>query len=98
MRKTLKLSFLLLFLAVLAAMVPVCGCGKSHDTDESKSSRVAIPHEDVEKVELLYFHPRFRCLSCNNVEKYATEVTRDDFAREMNDGRMVFKSMDIDEQ
>ncbi len=97
MSKILKLSVFALFLAVLVVMVPVCGCGESHDTDESTNSRISIPHEDVEKVEVLYFHPRFRCVSCNNVEKFAIEVTRDEFAKEMKDGKLVFKSLEIDD-
>lgn len=91
------MGVLLFFAVLLVLMVPVCGCGENHDTDESKNTNISISHEDVDRVELLYFHPRFRCVSCNNVEKYSREVTKDEFAKEMKDGKLVFKSLEIDD-
>jgi cytochrome c-type biogenesis protein len=95
--KTLKLIVLLFLAALVVVMVPVCGCGEKHDADEATDGSITITHEDVEKVELLYFHPRFRCLSCNNVEEFAKEVAQDEFSEEMKDGKLEFKSLDIDD-
>jgi len=97
MTKIVKLTLLGICFVILAVMVPVCGCGESHDTDESTNTRISIPAQDVEKVELLYFHPRFRCVSCNEVEKFAREATKSEFAKEMKDGKLVFKSLEIDD-
>lgn len=96
MSKTLKLGVLLFFAVLLVLMVPV-GCVDNHDTDESTNTNISIPRKDVDEVEVLYFHPRFRCVSCNNVEEYAREVTKDEFAKEMKDGKLVFKSLEIDD-
>jgi len=97
MTKIVKLTLLGICFVILAVMIPVCGCGESHDTAESTNTRISIPAQDVEKVELLYFHPRFRCVSCNNVEKYARQVAEGEFAKEINDGKLVFKSLEIDD-
>lgn len=97
MLKTLRIGTLILFTVLLALMVPACGCGHQHEADSGTEGGISISHQDIEKVELLYFHPRFRCLSCNNIEKFAKEVAEDEFSREMKDGKLVFMSLDIDD-
>ncbi|MBU1672271.1 MAG: sulfite exporter TauE/SafE family protein [Actinobacteria bacterium] len=87
--------YVLLLACVLLLALGLAGtalAGKDHG-----SSGISIPPEDVEKVEVLYFHPRFRCVSCNNVEKYAREVTRDEFADEIEEGKLTFRSLEIDD-
>lgn len=97
MSKIVKLTVLGTCLVALALMVPVCGCGQKHDTDGGKNTEITIPPREVEKVELLYFHPRFRCVSCNNVEKYAKEVATGEYKKEIKDGKLEFKSLEIDD-
>ncbi len=63
--------------------------------NERKAENIPTPREGVEKVEILYFHPRFRCLSCNNVEKYARQVVENEFYKEVKKGKIVFKSLNI---
>ena len=97
MTKIVKLTLLGICFVILAVMVPVCGCGESHDTAESTNTRISIPAQDVEKVELLYFHPRFRCVSCNAVEKYAKEVAENKYKTELNNGKLEFKALENDD-
>ena len=80
-------------LLILTALL-VTGCGTKKESEAKKGS---IPRARVEKVELLDFHPRFRCVSCNNVEKFAGEVARGDYKKEMKDGKLEFRSLAIDD-
>jgi cytochrome c biogenesis protein CcdA len=83
---------------MLALVLCVAGLALAVEAQpEEKAGDISIPHEDVEKVEVVYFHPRFRCVSCNNVEKFAEEVTEDEFAEEVEDGKVVFRSLEIDD-
>jgi len=83
---------------ILLALVLAGSAGASEKELKSTGKRdISIPPKDVEKVEVLYFHPRIRCVSCNDVEKYARQVTKDEFAKEMKDGKLVFKSLEIDD-
>ena len=97
MSKTTR--YVLLITCILLIAVSLTGTARAvgYQQKNGKKSDISIPPEDVEKVEVLYFHPRIRCVSCNNVEKYAREVTKDEFAKEMKDGKLVFKSLEIDD-
>jgi cytochrome c-type biogenesis protein len=97
MSKTTR--YVLLITCILLIAISITGTARAVDYQQksSKKSDISIPPEDVEKVEVLYFHPRIRCVSCNDIEKYAREVTRDEFAKEMRDGKLVFKSLEIDD-
>ena len=91
--------YILLAVCILLLMLILPGSTRAVEKQEKSTGKsdISIPHQDVEKVEVLYFHPRIRCVSCNDVEKYAREVTKDEFAKEMKDGKLVFKSLEIDD-
>jgi cytochrome c-type biogenesis protein len=97
MPKTNK--YILLAVCIILLMLILPGFARAADRQDKRTEKtdISIPPQDVEKVEVLYFHPRFRCVSCNNVEKFAREVTKDEFAKEMKDGKLVFKSLEIDD-
>jgi len=97
MSKTTRCMLLAICIILLALMLP--GSVRAVDRQEKNNGKsdISIPPQDVEKVEVLYFHPRFRCVSCNNVEKFAKEVAEGEFAKEINDGKLVFKSLEIDD-
>lgn len=46
-------------------------------------------------VEVLYFHGKQRCITCNAIEKLTKEVIEKDFAQQLKDGRIIFKVIDI---
>jgi cytochrome c biogenesis protein CcdA len=97
MSKTYRIILLAICAILLVLIVPVTSRAVEKQADNSRKTDVSLPPQDVEKVEVLYFHPRFRCVSCNNVEKFAREVTSDEFAKEMKNGKLVFKSLEIDD-
>ena len=60
-------------ISLLLLAVPVLGCGTKKQSDSGAGS---ISRNDVEKVELIDFHPRIRCVSCMNVEENARELVK----------------------
>jgi len=97
MPKTTRYILLAICIIFLVLILPGSYAATEAQAKSTGKTDITIPHQDVEKVEVLYFHPRFRCVSCNNVEKFAREVTRDEFAKEIKDGKLVFKSLEIDD-
>lgn len=97
MPRTTRYVLLSICIILLALFLPGIARAVEKQEKSTGKSDISIPHEDVEKVEVLYFHPRFRCVSCNAVEKFAREVTKDKFVKEMKDGKLVFKSLEIDD-
>lgn len=47
------------------------------------------------RVEVLYFHGKQRCITCNAIEKLSREVVQKEFAAELKTGKLVFKVVDI---
>ena len=94
-----KTRYILLAVCIILLALILPGSARAVDNQEKSTGKtdISIPPQDVKKVEVLYFHPRFRCVSCNNVEKFARAVTEDGFAKEMKDGKLVFKSLEIDD-
>lgn len=93
MRGFSKLASVFIVLTIGLSVLSGCGSVKKNDSPEG-----AISKGDVEKVELLYFHPRIRCLSCNDIEKYAKEVAEKDFEKQMTDGKLEFESLQIEDR
>ncbi|MBF0314151.1 MAG: hypothetical protein HQK52_12100 [Oligoflexia bacterium] len=48
-------------------------------------------------VDGLYFHSTNRCMTCNLMEGYIRDVLKDSFNKEIEEGSLTFKSINIDE-
>lgn len=46
-------------------------------------------------VEVVYFHGKQRCSTCIALEKFTREVVETDFAEQVRDGSVRFKTVDI---
>lgn len=69
-------------------------CG---NTKKSKTTDTAN-QEGKDRVEVLYFHGKQRCLTCNAIEKLSKEVVDTLFAKELKESRVVYKAIDISEK
>lgn len=47
------------------------------------------------RVEILYFHGKQRCATCMAIEKNTRELVNTTFAKELKNGTVVFKIVDI---
>lgn len=80
-----------IILLILGGLMMVA-CGSK--TAENKE--VATDEEsDKTCVEILYFHGDMRCRNCVAMEKGVTELLEDQFKEEVNEGKIVFKTIDI---
>lgn len=46
-------------------------------------------------VEVLYFHGKVRCQTCNDIEASASKVVRASFAKELKSRQVVYRVVDI---
>lgn len=53
------------------------------------------PQEIKDHVEILYFHGKQRCATCMAIEKNTKEAIKAQFADELKNGTVVFKTIDI---
>lgn len=45
-----------------------------------------------------YFHGNFRCPSCRRIEQYAKETVEQYFKNELSSGKLVFKTINVEEK
>lgn len=76
-------------LGTVALMLVACGSRATNKTNND-----AVQNE-IDRVEVLYFHGKQRCATCLAIEKHAAETVETLFADEMEKGTLVFRSVDI---
>lgn len=78
-------------LFVLMAIIALTSCGNGQNANAQNSTKT----NQKEYVEVLYFHGKQRCVTCNAIEKLTKEVLDKNFAQQLKDGKVVFKVIDI---
>ncbi len=94
-----KFLYLILFAFTLAS----CGGNSSNSTKTAEATKVAQETKSAdftqnykgEVVEVLYFHGKKRCITCNAIEKLTNEVINSDFSKELADKKILLKIVDI---
>lgn len=57
---------------------------------------VAVPRNE-NALTVYYFHGNQRCMTCNRIEELARAAIQDKYAKEMADGTVVFRSVNVEE-
>ncbi len=73
---------------IFALMIGLMSCGSGENTASAKSTQ-------KDRVEVIYFHGKQRCATCMAIEKNTKEVINSLFAKELKNGKVVFKIVDI---
>lgn len=78
---------------IFALCVGLVGCGGN----ASQSAENQADASMKDGVEVLYFHGKQRCATCMAIESNATEVVKTQFADQVENGDVVFKIVNIEE-
>lgn len=78
-------------LYIILSTFTLISCGNSQNTKAQSTTKST----QKEYVEILYFHGKQRCVTCNAIEKLTKEVIEKDFAQQLKDGKVVFEVIDI---
>ena len=84
----------LILVLVICCGLTACGnngAGKNRSADVEQIQL----QEQENCVEVLYFHGKRRCATCMAIEKNAKEAIETQFADELKNGTVVFKTIDI---
>lgn len=76
---------------LIAAIMLLSACGNG----VADGSGVVEPQSSGDCVEVLYFHGKQRCVTCNAIERLTGEVVETDFAPQLKDGKIRFQVVDI---
>lgn len=80
-------------LFVLVVFLGLVGCGNNQRA--GSAGEVAGNDAPKDGVEVLYFHGKQRCITCNAIEKLTQEVVEQNFAQPLNEGKITFQSIDL---
>lgn len=94
MRRLFYLSATLLLLASCAGR----GNGNKAGAADVAQFESSVDDQCSAEVELLYFHGNRRCATCIAIEQHTKELLENDFADEMAQGKIAFKSINYDEK
>ena len=87
MKKTGILFMLGIFIATLAAVMPV------HQTEAKNTAEVIKP-----KVEVFYFHYSRRCATCRTVENESKRIVETLYADQVARGEVTFESVNLEDE
>jgi len=62
------------------------------------SFEVALAEKSADKVIVYYFHGSFRCVTCNNMEKYSREAIETNFKGALASGKIEFKEINVEDR
>jgi len=54
------------------------------------------PKAQADKILAYYFHTNYRCPTCRRIEAYSREAIETGFARELADGRLEFRLVNVE--
>ncbi len=65
---------------------------------DGDDAAVADPASAVanDQVVVYYFHGTMRCVTCRRIEAYAKEAVESSFGAELEDGRLVWREVDVE--
>ena len=78
-----------LVLMMVSLILLACGEKSNAVTVKEQSGKVK------DFVEVLYFHGKQRCVTCRSIEQNTKELVEAKFARQMKEGKVVYRVIDI---
>lgn len=75
-------------LMIFALIIGLVSCVSGDNTADAKS-----PQKN--RVEVIYFHGKQRCATCQAIKKHTKDVITNTFAKELKNGTVVLKIVDI---
>lgn len=81
-------------LMMVLAVVFGCGGWQSGKVRDQAGTKTA----EGDRVEVMYFHGRQRCVTCRSIEERTREVLAESFGEAVKAGKVVFREVDISDK
>lgn len=85
----------LILVSVICLGLTACGNHGTSSRSDAVKAELTQSQEIKDHVEILYFHGKQRCATCMAIEKNTKEAIEAQFANELKNGTVIFKSIDI---
>jgi len=80
------------FITILAMALFFTSCSAQTNKQENTSN------QNISKIEVIDFHSTHRCMTCNNIEANTIYTLETFFAKEMEEGKITFATINVDEK
>ena len=82
---------------IVISLLLVAGCSSltANAGNGAIASQTPNSSSNVERVEVMHFHPAQQCYSCRTLGKYANETMTLFFAPELESGKLVYQEVNI---
>jgi len=90
-----------IFLSIIAMLITIVACNnqtaKETTTDLSVKDTISDNKIAENTIQVYYFHGSIRCHTCVSVDENTHQYLKDLFPDKMENGEIIFKSINIDE-
>lgn len=93
-----KIIILSVSLIIVSIFISVLTFSKDRNNSNNltKNQEANISNIQSDKIEIFVFHNTQRCISCINLGKYSKETIETKFSNEFNNGKIIFKEINLD--
>ncbi len=81
----------ILFLFIVCLVFVSCNTNARNGSDMQTRTEAAVK----DHIEILYFHGKQRCTTCMAIERNTKDALMKNFAKQIKNGKVVFKVIDI---
>lgn len=82
----------------VALALSLVACGNNSTKSSNDMEQQVKLSETRNCVEVLYFHGKQRCATCQAIEKNTKETVETQFAEQLKNGTIIFKTIDISKE
>lgn len=82
----------------VALALSLAACGNNSTKSSNDMEQQVKLSETRNCVEVLYFHGKQRCATCQAIEKNTKETVETQFAEQLKNGTIIFKTIDISKE
>ena len=90
------LKLINVFFALSLIFAISCNNNSNKQSSDNKTDSTNVSTTNA-KLEIIYFHSTNRCATCNAVENNAKSLLEEGFKTQLDNGDIIFKSLNIDE-
>jgi len=85
-----------IFSSVLVLALSLWGCS-ANGAEPSPAPAKQPGSNSAGQVVVTYFHTTFRCPTCRKLEAYSRETVENDFAKQIKENKIVFRTVNLEE-
>ena len=93
-----RINILVVVLATIALLAACSNANPPVNPPTTVNPAPEKPATTINRVDLVYFHPKIRCVLCINIELLTKAFIETNYKNEMSNGKLTFTSYEIEDK